>query len=127
MTDCGICLEEVSSAEVVLKCNHKFCLSCFDKWAEKNETRPKDMANAAKIINCPTCRRLYFRPINQMTWLKSTECFHYKNIICKVILKRHYHYLIEPMQIFTFACKNQIFKKNGVFHFDRKKLTDFQL
>ena len=55
--ECGICLEELTSA-VTLPCNHKFCADCLDGWKSKfGSTNLNEYYNKKeRSKSCPLCR-----------------------------------------------------------------------
>ena len=51
--ECGICLEALTGAAVILPCTHKFCASCLDGWKSKFSSATKKERSKA----CPLCRK----------------------------------------------------------------------
>lgn len=44
--ECPICLEDLNTEVVELKCHHLFHLNCIQNWSKKN-----------KLLTCPMCRK----------------------------------------------------------------------
>lgn len=90
---CSICLEDIDSNYVNLKCKHKFHLNCYIEMAMKNP----------EYLSCPNCRTKIG---------KNKSIFEMNNIkkkylkMCeeKILLKKQMSHLKKML-----ACEHQLF------------------
>ena len=124
--ECSICYDEHVERDMVnLKCQHTFCKTCLATWINNIENRPlkhgyiECLSQPQDLMCCPICKREYFKTYYDNILLPNTKGYDYKSIICKVHFKNNTTWAsIEPMQIFTFTCKNHIHKQDGLILYD---------
>ena len=122
---CCICMEKMNCNMIAkMKCNHGVCLSCMEKWSEKDRPNNGEIciltSRESLYVHCPICKREYLKQ-DTNTLLKCSQFYDFNNIICKCYFSDNIFFpIVEPMQIHTFCSKADLDFFNGKYYIDNE-------